>query len=138
MNSFTPGSFVVDVLVHPPSQYVLQKLSSFDLVELWYFTLAGCLDTAKHSNKSQVDDTFRISRVDNHLMVRFIASVHTSCNVLPDHKLPFPKFLRAKNCFLEHAKKADWPNENLNPLAKFLWFLETHPLLQLPLGKKPY
>lgn len=28
MNSFTPGSSVADVLVHPPSQYAIQKLNS--------------------------------------------------------------------------------------------------------------
>ncbi|KAF9227774.1 hypothetical protein BS17DRAFT_856896, partial [Gyrodon lividus] len=137
MNSFIPGSSIANVLIHPPSQYALQKLSSFDFVKLWYFTLADHLDTEKHSNKSQADDTFGIYRIDNHLMVCSIASICTSRNVLPNHELPFPKFLRAKNCFLEYAKKADWPNENLDTLAKFFWFLETHPSLQLPLGEKP-
>ncbi|KAF9224258.1 hypothetical protein BS17DRAFT_703744, partial [Gyrodon lividus] len=118
MNSFIPGSFVTDILIHPPSQYALQKLSSFDFIELWYFTLAGCLGKAKHSNKSQADDIFGISKVNDHLMVHSITSICVSCNVLPDHKLPFPKFLTVKNCFLKYAKKVDWPNKNLDALAK--------------------
>ena len=66
---------VADVLVHPPSQYALQKLTTYKYIELWNFTLAGRLDAAKHSNKSQADDTFGISQVDDHLTVCSIASV---------------------------------------------------------------
>ncbi|KIK81216.1 hypothetical protein PAXRUDRAFT_15354 [Paxillus rubicundulus Ve08.2h10] len=136
MNTFTLGTLVADILVHPPSPYALQKLSTYDFVELWYFTLAGRMDAAKFSNKSQADDTFGISRVDDHLTVRSIASVRASRGVLPNHELPFPEFLRAKNCFLEHARKADWPTENLDALEKFFWCMENHPLIQLPLGEK--
>ncbi|KIJ09688.1 hypothetical protein PAXINDRAFT_87115 [Paxillus involutus ATCC 200175] len=136
MNTFTPGASVADILVHPPSQFALQKLSTFDYVELWYFSLAGRLDAAKHHDRSQADDTFGISKVDDHLTIRSIASVRASCNALPDHELSFSKFLKAKNCFLEHTKKANWPASNLDALAKFFWFLETHPSLQLPLGEK--
>ncbi|KIJ11614.1 hypothetical protein PAXINDRAFT_15523 [Paxillus involutus ATCC 200175] len=135
MNIFTPGSSVADILVYPPSQYALQKLSTFNYVEMWYFSLAGRLDAAKNYDRSQVDDTFGISKVDDHLTVRSIASVRASRNALPDHELSFSKFLRAKNCFLDHTK-ANWPTANLDALAKFFWYLETHPSLQLPLGKR--
>jgi hypothetical protein len=78
MNSFVPGSSIVDVLIHPPSQYALQKLITYDFVELWYFTLKERMDAAKHSSKSQADDTFGLSRVDEHLTVHSIASVRAS------------------------------------------------------------
>ncbi|KIK84529.1 hypothetical protein PAXRUDRAFT_79425, partial [Paxillus rubicundulus Ve08.2h10] len=136
MNTFTPGTFVADVLVHPPSPYTLQKLNTYDFVELWYFSLASRMDAAKFSNKSQADDTFGISMVDDHLTICSITSVRASRSVLPDHELPFPEFLRAKNCFLEHARKADWPTENLDALAKFFWCMENHLLIQLPLVEK--
>ncbi|KIJ11596.1 hypothetical protein PAXINDRAFT_84246 [Paxillus involutus ATCC 200175] len=136
MNTFTPGASVADILIHPPSQYILQKLSTFNYTELWYFSFAGHLDTEKYHNKSQVDDTFGITRVDDLLTVRPVASVRASCNVLPDHELSFSEFLKAKNCFLDHAKKANWPITNLDTLTKFFWFLETHPSLQIPLGEK--
>jgi len=136
MNPFMLGVSVPDVLVHPPSQYVLQKLSTFDYVELWYFTLAGRLDAAKHSNKSQADDMFGISKVEDHLTVRSIASVRASHNALSDHDLSFLEFLQAKKFFLDHARKAEWPIVHLDALAKFFWLLETHPMIQLPLGEK--
>ncbi|KIK76938.1 hypothetical protein PAXRUDRAFT_17842 [Paxillus rubicundulus Ve08.2h10] len=136
MNTFTPGSSVTDVLIHPPSQYALQKLTTFDYIEMWYFSLTGHLDTLKYHDRSQADDTFNISKIDDMLTVRPIASVKASRNVLPDHELTFPEFLSAKNCFLNHAKKANWLTTNLNTLTKFFWFLETHPSVQLPLGEK--
>ncbi|KAN0086069.1 hypothetical protein V8E55_007203 [Tylopilus felleus] len=120
MNIFIPGSSISDILLLPPSQYALQKLSTFDYIELWYFSLAGRTDAAKYNNKSQADDTF----------------VRASKNAIPEHELSISNFLQAKNCFLEHTKMADWPTNNLDALAKFFWFLETHPQLQLPLGNK--
>ncbi|KAF8834212.1 hypothetical protein BDN67DRAFT_915403 [Paxillus ammoniavirescens] len=136
MNTFTPGVSVADVLIHPPSQYALQKLSTFDYVKMWYFSLAGRLDAPKHHDRSQADNTFGISKVDNHLTVRSIASVRALHHALPVHELSFSKFLKAKNCFLEHGKKANWLVTNLDTLTKFFWFLETHPSLQLPLGER--
>ncbi|KIJ11382.1 hypothetical protein PAXINDRAFT_84596, partial [Paxillus involutus ATCC 200175] len=137
MNTFAPGSSVTDVLVNPPpSQYALQKLSTFNYVEMWYFSPAGRLDAAKHHDRTHADDTFDISKVDDLLMVHPVASVRASRNVLPDHKLSFSEFLSAKNCFLDYAKKANWPMANLDALAKFFWFLETHPSLQLPLRER--
>ncbi|KAF8440251.1 hypothetical protein L210DRAFT_3400893, partial [Boletus edulis BED1] len=105
-------------------------------VEHWYFTHAGRLDAVKISNKSQADDTFGISRVDNHLTMCSIASVRASHNVLSDHELSFPEFLRAKNFFLDHARKAEWPIAYLDTLAKFFWLLYTHPMIQLPLEER--
>ncbi|KIK80158.1 hypothetical protein PAXRUDRAFT_15938 [Paxillus rubicundulus Ve08.2h10] len=136
MNTLTPGLSVADVLIHPPSQYALQKLSMFNYIEMWYFSWAGHLDAAKHHDRSQADDTFGISKIDDHLTVRSIASVRASHHALPDHKLPVSEFLKAKNCFLEHTRKANWPVTNLDALTKNFWFLETYPALQLPLGEK--
>ncbi|KAF8834813.1 hypothetical protein BDN67DRAFT_985045 [Paxillus ammoniavirescens] len=103
---------------------------------MWYFSLAGRLDAAKHHNRAHADDTFGISKVDDLLTVRPVASVRAPCNVLPDHELSFLEFLSTKNCFLDYAKKANWPMANLDALAKFFWFLKTHPSLQLPLGER--
>jgi hypothetical protein len=136
MNMFPPGTAALDILSLPPSQYTLQKISTFDFVELWYFSLQGRTDAAKYNNKSLADDTFGLSKVDDHLTVRSIASVWASKNALPDHKLPFIDFIHAKNTFLDFAKKANWPRTNLDALAKFFWFLETNPLHQVPLGQK--
>lgn len=136
MNPINPGTSAPDVLSIPPSQYALQKLASFDFVELWYFSLPGRLDAAKHSNKSQADDAFGLTKIEDHLTVRSIASVRASKNVLQDQELPLVDFLQARNTFMDYAKKADWPNVNLDSLSKFFWYLETHPLLHVPLGVK--
>ncbi|KIJ20703.1 hypothetical protein PAXINDRAFT_66155 [Paxillus involutus ATCC 200175] len=136
MNTFTPRLLVADVLIHPPSQCALQKLSTFDYVEMWYFSLAGHPAAARHHNRSQANNTFGISKINDHLTVHSRASIRASCNALLDHELSFSEFLRAKNCFLEYAKKTNCPTTNLNAFTKFFWFLETHPLLQLPLGEK--
>lgn len=101
MNMFTAGMAAPDILSLPPSQYTLQKLTSFDYVELWYFSLPGRTDAAKYGNKSQADDTFGISKAGEHLTVRSIASVRASKNVLPDHDLTFVDFTQAKNSFLD-------------------------------------
>ncbi|KAF8833510.1 hypothetical protein BDN67DRAFT_985986 [Paxillus ammoniavirescens] len=123
MNTFVLGSSVTD-------------LSTFDYVEMWYFSLAGYLDAAKHHDRTHTDDTFGISKVNDLLTVHPVASVRASRNVLPDHELSFSEFLSAKNCFLDYAKKANWLMANLDALAKFFWFLKTHPSLQLPLGER--
>ncbi|KIJ10177.1 hypothetical protein PAXINDRAFT_86438, partial [Paxillus involutus ATCC 200175] len=136
MNTFIPGSSITDILIHPPSQYALQKLSTFDYVEMWYFSPAGRLDASKFHDRSQAEDTLGISKIDDLLTIRPIASVKASRNVIPNHELTFPDFLSTKNCFLDHAKKANWPTTNLDALAKFFWFLETHPSVQLPLGER--
>ncbi|KAG6372370.1 hypothetical protein JVT61DRAFT_7811 [Boletus reticuloceps] len=136
MNMFAPGTLIPNVLMHPPSQYALQKLKTFDYVELWYFSPAGRSDAARHSNKSHTDDTLGISRVEDLLTVRSINSVRASRNALPDHELTFMEFIRARNNFLDYAEKTEWPKSNLNAVATFVWRLETHPTLELPLGEK--
>lgn len=72
MNLFAPGPSIANILVHPPFQYILQKLGSFNFVKLWYFTLEGYMNTTKSKSKSQADDTFGISRVNDHLTVHSI------------------------------------------------------------------
>ena len=103
MNTFTPGAHAPDILVHLPFQYALQKLQSFDYIELWYFSPPGRLNAAKYHNRSQADDIFSISKVDNHLMVRSIASVQASRNALLDHELSFSDFIQAVDSLLDHA-----------------------------------
>lgn len=132
MNTFLPGTSVADAFIQPPSQYALQKLNTCDYVKIWYFSPPGYLDAAWNYDKSQANDTFSISKVDHYLTICSIASVRASHNILSDHELSFPEFLRARNCFLEYAKKASWPTTNLDALAKFFWF----PYLQLPLGER--
>ncbi|KIK91077.1 hypothetical protein PAXRUDRAFT_13984 [Paxillus rubicundulus Ve08.2h10] len=130
MNTFVPGSSIADVLIQPPSQYALQKLSTFDYVEMWYFSLAGRLDASMYHDRSQVDDTFSISKVDDLLAVRPIASIKASCNVHPNHELTFLDFLSTKkaNCW----RPTSMPSPN-----SFSSWRPTHQF-SFPLGKRSF
>ena len=136
MNIFEPGTSIANILIPRPSQYALQKLHSFDFVELWYFSPEGCADAVWHNSKSQADDAFGLSKTDDILTVRSVASVRALRNALANHELSFESFLQAKNNLLVYARKADWPPVNLGLLATFFWNIETHPIRKTALGNK--
>ncbi|KIK72411.1 hypothetical protein PAXRUDRAFT_22020 [Paxillus rubicundulus Ve08.2h10] len=133
MNDFDETSSVPSVIVQRPSQHALQKLSTFDFIDLWYFSPAGCTE-ATRNNRANADDTFSISKVDEILTLRSIASVKASRNAIEDHKLTFEVFLQAKNNFLFYAKSALWPSKHLDTLTEFFWNIETHPMRAKPNG----
>ncbi|KIK81190.1 hypothetical protein PAXRUDRAFT_15374 [Paxillus rubicundulus Ve08.2h10] len=133
MNDFDEATSISSVIVPCPSQYTLQKLSSFDHVDLWYFSPAGCTEASKY-NRSNVDETLGISKVDDILTLCLVAAVKASRNSLEDHDLPFEVFLQAKNNLLFYAKKASWPAKHLDTLAEFFWNIETHPMRSNPNG----
>ena len=136
MNVFKPGTLVASILIPRPSQYALQKLSSFDFVELWYFSPEGCADAARSNSKSQADDAFGLSKVDDILTVKSVAAIRASRHAVADHELSFKSFLQAKNSFLVYARKAEWPGENVDVLATFFWRIEMHPLRKTAMGNR--
>ncbi|KAF8837037.1 hypothetical protein BDN67DRAFT_1014187 [Paxillus ammoniavirescens] len=109
MNDFNKMSSVPSVIIQRPSQYALQKLSTFDFVDLWYCSPTGCTE-ATRNNRANADDTIK------------------------DHELTFEVFLQAKNNFLFYAKNALWPPKHLDALAEFFWNIETHPMRSNPNG----
>ncbi|KIJ06698.1 hypothetical protein PAXINDRAFT_91616, partial [Paxillus involutus ATCC 200175] len=127
MNDFDEATPISNVIVLRPSQYALHKLSTFNYVDLWYFSPAGCLEASKF-NRSNTDDTFSVTRIDDILTLYSVASIKVSCNSIEDHDLPFKAFLQAKDNFLFYAKKASWPPKHLDSLAEFFWNIETHPM----------
>ena len=108
-----------------PSQYALQKISSYDFVELWYFSLEGCSEAACN-HKSQADDTLGFSNSNDILSLRPVASVRALHNARADHDLSFSEFLQAKNFFLHHIKQLAWPAKHIDALAEFFWNVENH------------
>lgn len=108
-----------------PLQYVMQKITTFDFVEFWYFSPEGCSKAAKN-HCSQADDTFGLTSTNNVLTLCPVALVRASCLTHADHDLSFAKFLQAKNSFLHHIKQALWPNKHVDALAKFFWNLKNH------------
>ena len=47
-----------NIITPRPSQYNIQKIKVFKYVELWYFSLEGCLEASCH-NWSQANDTVK-------------------------------------------------------------------------------
>ena len=115
------------IIIPRPSQYALQKISTFNFIELWYFSPKGCSE-ASQVNKSQADDTLSITNVNNVLTLRPVASIRASCNACADHELAFGEFMQAKNSFLYHVKEALWPPKHVDALAELFWNLENHPI----------
>ncbi|KAG6373139.1 hypothetical protein JVT61DRAFT_6748 [Boletus reticuloceps] len=85
-----------NTIVPRPSQYAIQKIISFDYVELWYFSPDGCSE-AELTHRSQADDAFGISNLNNVLTLRPVAALKASRNARVDHDLSFGEFLQAKN-----------------------------------------
>jgi hypothetical protein len=110
-----------------PSQYAIQKLITFDFIELWYFSLEGCAE-AHRNHKSQADDAFGISSAHDVLTLRLVTSVKASRLARADHDLSFSELLQAKNVFLQHTKRNGWLDKHVNALAQFFWNLENHPI----------
>ncbi|KAG6377306.1 hypothetical protein JVT61DRAFT_15094 [Boletus reticuloceps] len=127
INDFDKSLPPPGIVAPRPSQYALHKISSFEYVELWYFSLEGCTE-ASRNNKSQADDAFGLSSSHNVLTLRPVASVKASRFACADHDLSFSDFQQAKNVFLEHIKCAPWPDKHVDALAEFFWNLENHPI----------
>jgi hypothetical protein len=125
MNGFNATVSVGDSIAPRPSQYAIQKLNNFEYVELWYFSPEGCKEAMKTS-RSIADDTFSLTKLDDHLTIRPSSAFKALRSALPDHELTFSTFLRAKNLFLTHANTAKWPQTHLDALALFFWHLENH------------
>jgi len=127
INNFNENRAPPIVIVPRPSQYVIQKISAFNFVELWYFSPEGCSEAAKNHH-SQADDSFGLTSSNNILTLHPVVSVRASRLACANHNLSFSEFLRAKNSFLHHIKQVSWPNKHINTLAEFFWNLENHPI----------
>ncbi|KAF8125560.1 hypothetical protein EV363DRAFT_1175802 [Boletus edulis] len=103
IGDFNEGQGPPDVIRQRPAQYALQKISSFEFVELWYFTPAGCRD-ASVNLCFNADDAFSITNTNNVLTFCPIASVKASKNAIPDDTLSFSDFMKACISFLEYIK----------------------------------
>ncbi|KAF8137034.1 hypothetical protein EV363DRAFT_1445946 [Boletus edulis] len=115
------------VIIPRPPQYAIQKISTFEYIELWYFSTEGC-NEASHNQRSHADDTFGITAVHDLLTLRPVASVKASHNACADCDLSFSQFLQAKNNFLHHIKQVSWPDKHVDALAEFFWNLDNHPM----------
>ena len=77
INNFNESKMVADHIMPRPSQFAIGKLKSFNFVELWYFTDEGCTE-AQDTSKAQSDDAYGITKVDDLVALKPIASVKAS------------------------------------------------------------
>ncbi|KAG2086725.1 hypothetical protein BD769DRAFT_1373499, partial [Suillus cothurnatus] len=125
MNGFSAMVTIGDAIAPHPSQYTIQKLNSFEYIELWYFPPEGCKEAMKTLHPI-ADDTFSLAKLDNQLTIQPSSAFKASRSAIPDHELSFSMFLQAKNLFLMQANMAKWPQMHLDDLALFFWYLENH------------
>jgi len=135
MKNFDSGSMVDDFISPRPSSYALNKLESFDYIELWYFTPDGFQD-AVESQRSQTDDAFSLTKVGDSLALKQFAAVKASRSAVKDSDLTWTQMMMGKVLFLQHAQDLNWPEIHLKSLARFFINLEIHPYRLRPHGEK--
>ncbi|KAH7917947.1 hypothetical protein BV22DRAFT_1042090 [Leucogyrophana mollusca] len=131
INDFDENASISDVITLRPAQYALQKIAAFEFVEMWYFSPDGCADAARNT-KTSAEEAFGLTKLDDHVALRPLASFRASRNVLDDHEIPFAQLLQAKNTYLVHLQKAGWPDKHVNSIATLYWNIENHPYRTRP------
>jgi hypothetical protein len=64
INNFDANSSVGSYITPHLSTYAINKLESFDYVELFYFTHEGCLN-AQSNLRMEADDAYGLSKIGN-------------------------------------------------------------------------
>ena len=77
INDFDEGKMVADHVMPCPLQFAIGKLKSFNFVELWYFTDEGCAE-AQDTSKAQSDDVYGLTKIDNLIVLKPVASFKAS------------------------------------------------------------
>ncbi|KAG1795495.1 uncharacterized protein BJ212DRAFT_1489752 [Suillus subaureus] len=126
INDFKIGAAVGDTLTPCPSQYAIHKLKSFEYVELWYFSPDGCRETADDA-KTSADDTFGLTKVEDFVTLKPVASFKASRKAIQDHSLEWRQFDLAKNSFLLYINKLKWPDKHQRALTMFFMNIVSHP-----------
>ncbi|KAG0692213.1 hypothetical protein DFH29DRAFT_861058 [Suillus ampliporus] len=135
INDFKSGTAIGDTLTPRPSQYAIHKLKSFKYVELWYLSLDGCKETSDEA-KSSADDTFGLTRVDDFIALKPVASFKASRKAIQDHSLEWRQFDLAKNSFLLYINKLNWPEKHQRALTMFFMNIVAHPSWSEPFGER--
>jgi len=137
MSDFDADRSVGSFIAPRPSTYAFNKVENFEYVELFYFTHEGCLD-AQNYRCTEAGDALGLSKVADLVSFRSISAVRASKNVILDVNLSWNQMSYAKNVFLQHLEKADWPAKHVNALAHFFIRLESSPYRNRACGEKSF
>lgn len=135
LNDFDDDRVVGDHIVARPAAFALNKLESFEYVELWYFTQEGCTDALEHQ-RTQAEDAYGLTRVDDILTLRPVSSFKAARNVIKDRDLSWRQMTMAKLNLIQHMTLAKWPDRHVTALANFFIQLEMSPMRWRPHGER--
>jgi hypothetical protein len=135
MSDFDDRTTVADVLHPRPAQFALNKLESFEYVELWYFTPEGCID-ATEDHASVAEDAYGLTKNEDYVALRPLASFRASRNVVQDQNLTWRQLEIGRHTFLDFAAAAKWPIRHLEALGQFWLALEISEYRLRPRGER--
>ena len=135
IGDFDEGRMVSDHVIPQPSQFAIGKLKSFNFVELWYFTDEGCHE-AQDSSRAQSDDAYGLTKIDDLVALKPVASFKASRNVIQDADLTWRQMNIAKNNMLRYMDLCGWPPRHSQSFAHFYFNLELDPMRARPNGEK--
>jgi len=135
MNDFDEGRMVSDHILPWPSQFAIGKLKSFNFVELWYLTDEGCHE-AQDSSRTQSDDAYGLTKVDDLVTLKPVASFKASRNVIPDADLTWNQLNVGKNALIRYMEICSWPQKHIQSFAHFYFNLELDPMHTHPNSEK--
>ena len=135
IGDFDEGRMVSDHVIPRPSQFAIGKLKSFNFVELWYFTDEGCHE-AQDSSRAQSDDAYGLTKIDDLVALKPVASFKASRNVIQDADLTWRQMNIAKNNMLRYMDLCGWPPRHSQSFAHFYFNLELDPMRARPNGEK--
>ena len=135
IGDFDEGRMVSDHVIPRPSQFAIGKLKSFNFVELWYFTDEGCHE-AQDSSRAQSDDAYGLTKIDDLVALKPVASFKASRNVIQDADLTWRQMNIAKNNMLRYMDLCGWPPRHSQSFAHFYFNLELDPMHARPNGEK--
>jgi hypothetical protein len=125
IHGFNSTKSVGNAIAPRPSPFALNKLETFDYIELWYFTQEGCAD-AFDNQQAVAEDAYGLTAVDDFMALKPVSSFKASRNVVKDKSLTWRQMTMAKNSILQHMTKANWPDDHINALANFFVSLDLH------------
>ena len=123
INDFDENKMVGDYVAPRPSQFAISKLKSFNYVELWYFTAEGCTK-AHELNRVLPDDAYGLTRLDDVVALKPVASFKASRNVIPDADLTWRQLNMGKNTMLRYMEICEWPRKHIDAFTLFYFNLE--------------
>ena len=118
-----------------PSTYAIEKLSKFEYVPLWYFTLEG--RRTANRDRTSTEDIWDVTKTsDNRLAFRTASSNRPSPNALSDEELNWEQFMDGSHLFCRWLAPLEWPQIYAKVLSSFFWQIENHEEMDIDRGKE--